>query len=229
VERTLALYLRERDFVDWYAILGVEADASSHEVRDAYREIGAAVHPTNNPHPDAPEAFHILQEALEAVNSPARRTALDQALATRSSPIFVATRTLRAGRTFAMKLASRLQLLARRVREGEHVVELQELQHCACRFRDTGVTLVENFMELPSLHDKLQYMGEAVSDHCHAVAVVGGVTSFVAVRRMIRAVLSRRATRSALWKRTLLRRQSSASPHKTIFGAGDDSPIRMLI
>jgi siroheme synthase len=84
-------------------------------------------------------------------------------------------------------------------------------------------------MELPSLQDKLQYMGEAVSDHRHAVAVVGGVTSYMAVRRMIRAVLSRRATRSALWKRALLRRQSSASPDKTIFGAGDDSPIRMLI
>jgi molecular chaperone DnaJ len=40
---------------DYYRVLGVTRDASTHEIRRAYRRLARQHHPDRNPEPDSPQ------------------------------------------------------------------------------------------------------------------------------------------------------------------------------
>lgn len=63
---------------DYYAVLGIERDASSDGVKTAYRKLAAAYHPDRNASPDAPALFRDAQQAYEILSEPAKRRAYDE-------------------------------------------------------------------------------------------------------------------------------------------------------
>ncbi len=67
----------------FYDTLGVRADASPDEIRDAFRRNVAKYHPDVNPAPNAEMLMAMLNEAWETLRDPARRAAYD---AQRASP-----------------------------------------------------------------------------------------------------------------------------------------------
>ena len=65
---------------DYYAVLGVEPDASQKEVKSAYRAKARELHPDKNPDkPEAEEQFKAVQQAYDAVGDPKKRVAYDRA------------------------------------------------------------------------------------------------------------------------------------------------------
>jgi curved DNA-binding protein len=66
------------DFKDYYAIMGVERDASSDEIKRAYRKLARKYHPDVSKEPDAEIRFKELGEAYEVLKDPQKRTAYDQ-------------------------------------------------------------------------------------------------------------------------------------------------------
>jgi curved DNA-binding protein CbpA len=65
---------------DLYGLLGVAHDASSPEIRRAYRRLARRQHPDLNPDPDGPERFAALVSAYEILRDPTRRARYDQTL-----------------------------------------------------------------------------------------------------------------------------------------------------
>ena len=65
---------------DHYRVLGVPEDASTPEIRRAYRRLARRHHPDQNPNPDGPERFRTLAEAYAVLNDPARRARYDQSI-----------------------------------------------------------------------------------------------------------------------------------------------------
>jgi hypothetical protein len=63
---------------DYYAVLGVAADANSTALKTAYRRRAAALHPDRNPSTDAAAQFREVQEAYELLGDPARRQDYDE-------------------------------------------------------------------------------------------------------------------------------------------------------
>lgn len=68
---------------DFYADLGVSADASTEQVRRAYRAQARRLHPDLNSAPDASDRFARVAAAYAVLADPARRAAYDRA---RSAP-----------------------------------------------------------------------------------------------------------------------------------------------
>jgi curved DNA-binding protein len=66
------------DFKDYYAIMGVERDASSDEIKRAYRKLARKYHPDVSKEPDAEIRFKELGEAYEVLKDPQKRAAYDQ-------------------------------------------------------------------------------------------------------------------------------------------------------
>lgn len=64
---------------DYYRVLGVSQDASTSEIRRAYRRLARQHHPDRNPSPDGAERFRTLVEAYAVLNDPARRAHYDHA------------------------------------------------------------------------------------------------------------------------------------------------------
>ena len=62
---------------DYYRVLGVSRDATTLEIRRAYRRLARQHHPDRNPQPDGPERFRTLAEAYAILNDPARRARYD--------------------------------------------------------------------------------------------------------------------------------------------------------
>ena len=59
---------------DYYVILGIPEDATSDEVRSAYRQAARAHHPDVNPGDDgAADRFKQVQQAYEVLGDPSRR------------------------------------------------------------------------------------------------------------------------------------------------------------
>jgi curved DNA-binding protein CbpA len=63
--------------VDPYAELGVSRDASSEEIRRAYRRVARRHHPDVNRDPGGPERFAAAARAYEILNDPAARARYD--------------------------------------------------------------------------------------------------------------------------------------------------------
>ena len=63
---------------DYYAVLGVERDATPAEVKRAFRQLARELHPDVNDHdPEAEEKFKAAAEAYEVLSDPQRRNAYD--------------------------------------------------------------------------------------------------------------------------------------------------------
>ena len=56
---------------DYYQVLGISRNASTPELRRAYRRLARQHHPDRNPEPDGPERFRALAEAYAVLNDPA--------------------------------------------------------------------------------------------------------------------------------------------------------------
>ncbi|BBL68314.1 J domain-containing protein [Methanoculleus chikugoensis] len=63
-----------------YEILGVSTDATSDEIRAAYRRLAKRYHPDINHDPDAGERFIAIQQAYETLIDPDARARYDLAL-----------------------------------------------------------------------------------------------------------------------------------------------------
>jgi len=63
---------------DYYELLGVERDASSAEIKRAFRRLARELHPDVNDHdPEAEEKFKAAAEAYEVLSDPERRRTYD--------------------------------------------------------------------------------------------------------------------------------------------------------
>jgi curved DNA-binding protein len=65
-------------YKDYYAVMGVERNASAEEIKKAYRKLARKYHPDVSKEPDAEEKFKEVGEAYETLKDPEKRTAYDQ-------------------------------------------------------------------------------------------------------------------------------------------------------
>ena len=73
------------EFVDLYAILGVSPDATTHELRQAYRLAARRFHPDVNHTSGATIAFKDINQAYEQLTSPGQRAEYDRLREDRSA------------------------------------------------------------------------------------------------------------------------------------------------
>jgi hypothetical protein len=64
----------------YYDILGVRPNATTRDIKTAYRKLARSVHPDHNRSHDAEHRFKQLSEAYQTLIHPTRRTAYDQML-----------------------------------------------------------------------------------------------------------------------------------------------------
>lgn len=76
--RSAELELKKSKRKDYYKILGVEKDASEHEIKKAYRKVAIVHHPDKNPgDEEAAERFKDIGEAYECLSDPQKRERYD--------------------------------------------------------------------------------------------------------------------------------------------------------
>ena len=64
---------------DFYGVLGVARNASSQEIKKAYRKLAMKYHPDRNTdNPDTEEKFKVIQEAYAILSDEQKRAAYDQ-------------------------------------------------------------------------------------------------------------------------------------------------------
>jgi curved DNA-binding protein len=66
--------------VDYYEILGLKHNASSTEIRRAYRKLVRRIHPDVNPSPQAEESFKKISQAYDTLSDDNKRASYDQKL-----------------------------------------------------------------------------------------------------------------------------------------------------
>jgi len=67
------------DYIDYYKILGVAKNATSDEIKKAYRKLARQHHPDLNPNnPEAGKLFQQINEANEVLSDPENRKKYDQ-------------------------------------------------------------------------------------------------------------------------------------------------------
>lgn len=62
---------------DYYAILGVDKDASTEDIRKAFQQKARKLHPDVNKAPDAEEKFKEVSEAYAVLSDPEKRSRYD--------------------------------------------------------------------------------------------------------------------------------------------------------
>jgi len=64
---------------DFYQILGVNRDASTSQIKKAYRKLAVKFHPDKNPDdPEAVEKFHDINDAYEILQDDEKREIYDR-------------------------------------------------------------------------------------------------------------------------------------------------------
>ena len=58
------------EFKDYYAIMGVQRDATQDEIKRAYRKLARKYHPDVSKEPDAEARFKEVNEAHEVLHDP---------------------------------------------------------------------------------------------------------------------------------------------------------------
>ena len=66
------------DYKDYYAILGVDQNASPDEIQHAYRKLARKYHPDVNKEPGAEDTFKDVGEAYEVLKDPEKRAKYDR-------------------------------------------------------------------------------------------------------------------------------------------------------
>lgn len=67
------------EYIDYYKILGVSKQATTEEIKKAYRKLARKHHPDLNPNdPEAEKLFQQLNEANEVLSDPEKRKKYDQ-------------------------------------------------------------------------------------------------------------------------------------------------------
>lgn len=97
--------MRQDIKVDHYRVLGVARDASTNEIRRAYRRLARQHHPDHNPTSSGTERFVALTRAYEILNDSVQRAHYDQVLLRRArsarrpvmSPVAAGRQTVRRG------------------------------------------------------------------------------------------------------------------------------------
>jgi DnaJ-class molecular chaperone len=63
---------------DYYAVLGIDSDASIAALKNAYRKKASEFHPDRNTAPDAPSRFREVQEAYDLLSDAVKRQEYDE-------------------------------------------------------------------------------------------------------------------------------------------------------
>jgi len=66
------------EYKDYYKILGVDRDASTEDIKKAYRRLARKYHPDVSDDPNAEQRFKEIGEAYEVLKDPEKRKAYDQ-------------------------------------------------------------------------------------------------------------------------------------------------------